>query len=61
MGRLITFLLFFIVFSGVMFGIHYFIFQVISKNLSLSIKTLQWIKWIFILSAASIIAGQMLS
>lgn len=61
MGRLISFMVFFLVFSGVMFGIHYFIFQVISKNLSLSIKTLQWIKWIFILSAASIIAGQMLS
>ncbi len=61
MGRLITFLLFFIVFSGVMFGIHYFIYQVIAKNLTLSNKTIQWIKWLFILSAISIMAGQMLS
>jgi len=61
MGRLISFILFFAVFSGVMFGIHYFIFQVITKNLTLSIKTIQWIKWIFILSAISIMAGQMLS
>ena len=61
MGRLITFLLFFIVFSGVMFGIHYFIFQVIAKNLTLSNKTIQWIKWLFIFSGISIIAGQMLS
>ena len=61
MGRLISFLLFFIVFSGVMFGIHYFIYQVIAKNLTLSNKTIQWIKWLFILSAISIMAGQMLS
>ena len=61
MGRLISFLVFFIVFSGVMFGIHYFIYQVIAKNLTLSNKTIQWIKWLFILSGISIIAGQMLS
>ncbi len=61
MGRLISFIVFFIVFSGVMFGIHYFVFQTISRNLSLTVKILQWIKWIFILSAFSIIAGQMLS
>ena len=61
MGRLITFLLFFTVFSGIMFGIHYFIFQVISKNLSLSEKVLHWMKWFFVISGFSIIAGQMLS
>ncbi len=61
MGKLIAFLLFIIVFSGVMFGIHYYIFQVITKNLPLSNKTIQWIKWLFILSGISIIAGQMLS
>ncbi len=61
MGRLISFLVFFVIFFGVMFGIHYFIFQVITKNLTLSNKTIQWIKWLFILSGISIIAGQMLS
>ncbi len=61
MGRLISFLLFLIVFSGVMFLIHYFIFHLISRNLTLSIITIQIIKWIFVLSAVSIIAGQILS
>ncbi len=61
MGRLIQFILFFTVFSGILFGLHFYIFKMISKNIEFSPKMIGYIKWLFILSGLSIIIGQVLS
>ena len=61
MGRLIQFILFFAVFSGILFGLHFYIFKMISKNLEISLKIIGYIKWLFILSGFSIVIGQVLS
>jgi len=61
MSRLIQFILFFAVFSSILFGIHFYIFKMISKNLEFSLKVISFIKWLFIISGFSIIIGQVLS
>ncbi|MEN8154643.1 MAG: metallophosphoesterase [Acidobacteriota bacterium] len=61
MDRLIQFILFFTVFSGILFGLHFYIFRMISKHLELSPKIIGYIRWFFIISGISIIIGQVLS
>ncbi|MEN8153766.1 MAG: metallophosphoesterase [Acidobacteriota bacterium] len=61
MNRILSFFLFLTVFSVILYGIHYFVFSNISRHLGLNHKTLNYIKWVFIGSGASIIAGSLLS
>ena len=61
MSRILSFLFFIAIFSTVMYGIHYFVYSIISKHIGLSNKMVIYIKWFFILSGLSIIVGSILS
>jgi len=61
MSRLLTFIIFLIIASSIYFGIHYFVYSVISQKLSLAPRILSTIRWFFWISGSSFLIGSLLS
>lgn len=58
--RIIYFILFILIFSLLYFGVHYFVYFIISKKLSLSLKALFYLRVLFIVSGISLFIGNFL-